>query len=52
MKAKMFCPSHGKLDFSEIVIKNGTPVCLKCSSVLEFGTVRPRKLGDKNERKK
>jgi hypothetical protein len=52
MKAKMFCPSHGKLDFDEIVIKNGTPTCLKCSSALEFGTVKPRNLRNNNERKR
>jgi len=52
MKAKMFCPTHGKLDFDEIVIKNGTPTCLRCSTALEFGTVKPRKVEVKNERKK
>jgi len=52
MKAKMFCPNHGKLDFENIIIKNGTPTCLKCSSPLEFGTVRPRKLKGKHEKKK
>jgi hypothetical protein len=46
MKAKMFCPNHGKLSFEEIQIKNGIPICVKCSSELEFGTVRPRKLKD------
>ena len=38
----MFCPKHGKLTFDQIVIKDGRPVCNKCYSELEFGTVRPR----------
>lgn len=42
MKARMFCPEHGKLSFEEIIIKNGTPICAKCSAELQFGTVRPR----------
>jgi len=44
MKAKMFCPNHGKLDFDEIIIKNGVPICARCSSELQFGNVKPRKL--------
>lgn len=43
MKAKCFCPNHGKLSIEEIIIKNGSPVCSKCSSILEFADVRPRK---------
>jgi hypothetical protein len=46
MKARMFCPTHGKLDFDQIQIKNGTPICCKCSAELVFGTVRPRKLNN------
>lgn len=42
MEARMFCPTHGKLEFEDVVIKNGMPVCRKCMSVLEFGKVRPR----------
>jgi len=42
MKAKMFCPEHGKLSFEEIIIKNGNPACAKCSAELQFGIVRPR----------
>jgi len=42
IKAKMFCPKHGKLEFSEIMIRNGTPLCSKCSTELVFGNVRPR----------
>lgn len=43
MQARMFCPTHGKLDFDDVIIKNGKPVCRKCRSVLEFGNVRPKK---------
>jgi hypothetical protein len=42
MQAKCFCPKHGKLDFEDIVIRNGAPTCGKCSSELQFGTVKPR----------
>ncbi|MEM7825458.1 MAG: hypothetical protein QW412_01185 [Candidatus Aenigmatarchaeota archaeon] len=42
MKAKCFCPKHGKLSFDEIVIKDHTPLCAKCHSVLDFCTVKPR----------
>jgi len=42
MKAKMFCPEHGKLSFENIIIKNGNPSCGKCSAELQFGTVKPR----------
>jgi hypothetical protein len=44
MKAKCFCPKHGKLSFEQIIIKNREPVCSKCSSILEFGNVKPRKV--------
>lgn len=52
MKAKMFCPEHGKLDFDQIVIKNGVPICFKCLKELEFGTVRPRFDVKGNKRRK
>jgi hypothetical protein len=42
MQARCFCPEHGRLGFDDILIKNGTPVCARCSKPLEFGTVRPR----------
>ena len=42
IQAKCFCPTHGKLSLEEIVIKNGVPVCAKCSAELQFGNVRPR----------
>lgn len=42
MQAKCICPNHGRLDFDEIIIKNGTPICSKCSAELQFGTVKPR----------
>jgi len=42
MKARCFCPTHGKLPLEDIIIKNGTPVCRKCISALEFTDVRPR----------
>jgi len=47
IKAKCYCPTHGRLDLEEIVIKNGAPVCSKCSAELQFGTVRPRLNSDK-----
>ncbi len=42
MEARMFCPNHGKLDFEDVIIKNGIPTCRKCMSALEFGKVQPR----------
>ncbi|MEM7821816.1 MAG: hypothetical protein QXX38_03345 [Candidatus Aenigmatarchaeota archaeon] len=42
MQAKCICPNHGRLDFDEIIIKNGVPVCGKCSAELQFGIVKPR----------
>jgi hypothetical protein len=42
MQAKTVCPTHGRLEIDQIVIKNGIPVCGKCSSELQFGVVRPR----------
>jgi ribosomal protein L37AE/L43A len=42
IQAKCYCPKHGRLELGDIVIKNGIPTCSKCSSPLEFGTVKPR----------
>ena len=42
MQAKTVCPTHGRLEIDQIVIKNGIPVCDKCSRELQFGVVRPR----------
>lgn len=42
MQARCFCPEHGRLEFEDIRIKNGLPICAKCSRTLEFGVVRPR----------
>ena len=52
MQAKIFCPTHGKLEFDEIVIKNGVPVCGKCRAELVFGNVKPRKLETKRKKEK
>ncbi len=46
MQARCYCQNHGRLEFDEIAIKQGLPVCIKCSSILVFGTVKPRKLVD------
>lgn len=51
MQAKMFCPKHGKLDFDDVAIKKGMPICRKCQSALEFGKVLPRRV-EKREKKK
>ena len=42
MQAKTVCPNHGRLEIDQISIKNGVPICSRCSSPLEFGVVRPR----------
>jgi hypothetical protein len=42
MQARCFCPEHGRLGFEDIIIKNGTPTCAKCSKPLEYGKVLPR----------
>jgi len=42
MRAKTICPNHGRLEIEQIVIKNGVPICGRCSSELQFGVVRPR----------
>ncbi len=47
MKAKCFCPEHGKLSLDLINIKNGVPVCGKCSKELEFADVRPKSVKKK-----
>lgn len=44
MLARCYCPKHGRLDFEDIMIKKGVPICAKCSSELNFGNVKPRKL--------
>ena len=44
MQAKCMCPQHGKLEFDDIIIKNGNPTCRKCMSVLEFGKIQPRRV--------
>ena len=46
IKAKCYCPTHGRLEFDNIQIRNGSPICMKCSNELVFGVVRPRKLND------
>lgn len=51
MQARMFCPKHGKLDFDDVAIKKGMPICRKCQSALEFGKVLPRRV-EKREKKK
>lgn len=51
MQARIFCPKHGRLDFDDVVIKNGIPICRKCQSILEFGKVRPRKIEDVKRKK-
>lgn len=54
MQAKCYCPEHGKLDFDQIAIKNGAPICVKCSKELQFGIVKPRfdVNGNKKSKKK
>jgi hypothetical protein len=44
IKARIFCPTHGRLSLDDVVIKDGKPVCKKCSAVLVYGEVKPRKL--------
>ncbi len=52
MKARCFCPKHGKLNLEEIVIKDHTPLCAKCHSVLEYCIVKPRFDVNGGEKKK
>jgi len=55
IKARMFCPTHGKIEFDEVIIKNSVPICAKCRAELVFGNVKPRKLKaikEKGKRKK
>jgi len=52
MKARMFCPKHGKLSLDDVIIKNGLPICRKCQAVLEFGKVKPRRIEAAKEKKK
>lgn len=42
MQAKTVCPNHGRLEIDQISIKNGVPICSRCSTELQFGVVRPR----------
>jgi len=42
MQAKTVCPTHGRVEIDQIVIKNGIPACGRCSRELQFGVVRPR----------
>jgi hypothetical protein len=35
----------------DVVIKNGEPICRRCSTVLVFGEVKPRRM-EKAKRKK
>ncbi|MEM7821646.1 MAG: hypothetical protein QXX38_02445 [Candidatus Aenigmatarchaeota archaeon] len=49
IKAKCICPKHGRLKLEEITIKKGVPVCSKCSSELQFGTIKPRLNTKKNQ---
>jgi len=42
MKAKCYCKKHGRLTIDDIVIKDHTPLCYRCHSVLEFCIVKPR----------
>ena len=42
MQAKTVCINHGRLEIDLISIKNGVPICSKCSKELQFGTVKPR----------
>jgi len=44
IKARIFCPTHGRLDLADVVIKSGEPICGRCSSVLVYGEVKPRRL--------
>lgn len=52
MQAKIVCLKHGRLDFDDVIIKNGIPICRKCQSVLEFGKIRPRKVEGAEKKKR
>lgn len=52
IKARIFCPTHGRLSLDDVVIKDGKPVCKKCSAVLVYGEVKPRKLEKVKKRTK
>jgi hypothetical protein len=52
MLARCFCPKHGKLDFDDVFIEAGRPVCKKCKSPLDFGKVRPRSVEKPKAKKK
>jgi len=52
MLARCFCPKHGKLDFDDIYIKYGKPICRKCESALEFGKIKPRHIEKPTKKRK
>jgi hypothetical protein len=52
IKARIFCPTHGRLSLDDVVIKNGEPICKKCSAILVYGEVKPRKLKKVKKRMK
>jgi hypothetical protein len=52
MKARIFCPTHGRLELCDVVIKNGEPLCGKCSTALEYGDIRPRNVEAKKPKKR
>lgn len=47
IQAKIFCPTHGKLEFDDVIIKDSAPTCRKCNTKLVFGKVQPRRLEPK-----
>lgn len=52
IQAKIFCPTHGKLEFEDVIIKDSEPTCRKCNTKLVFGKVQPRRLEPKKAVKK
>lgn len=52
MLARCFCPKHGKLEFDDIYIDHGKPICRKCRSVLEFGKIKPRYIEKPTKKRK
>jgi len=44
MQAKVFCKNHGTLGLEDIQIKDGSPICKKCSAELTYANVKPRKV--------
>ncbi len=43
MKIKCFCPVHGKLEFSDIIVKDNVACCKKCRRMLEFDEIKLKK---------